>query len=977
MINLLYLYGTGHSFAYCLVNHKYGRTVSDINYFADMSQTTPKLFLLDAMALIYRAHFAFSKTPRITSKGMNTSAAFGFTNTLMEVLNKEKPSHIGVAFDTSAPTFRHEMYTEYKSQRQAQPEDITIAIPYVKRLVEAFGIPVLMKDGYEADDVIGTIAKKAARAGFEVYMMTPDKDYGQLVEEHIFLYKPSFMGKGIEVLGVPEVLARWNISRVDQVIDMLGLQGDAVDNIPGIPGIGEKTAQKLIEEFGSIENLLANVNQVKGKQRENIIRHSEQALISKQLATIDIDVPVPFDPDKLQCSPPDKETLVALLDELEFRTIKKRIFGEDAVLAPASDAAALPAGTQTSLFGEPAVRSSEPSALVLEAPEPESRRATIHTTLHQYHLIDTPELRKLLIEHLSRQDEFCFDTETTAIDAVEADLVGLAFSYYKGEAYYVPVPPDRAAAQSIVDEFKPVFENPKIRKVAQNLKYDLIVLKLYGVDVRGPLFDTMLAHYLAEPDLRHNMDFLAENYLNYTPIPIEDLIGKRGKGQAKMQDVDPVLVTEYAGEDADITLQLKDVLEPMVRATKMEKLLYEVEMPLVPVLADMERTGVKIDVDALAELSKSLETDLKVIEEKIYQLAGTSFNIGSPKQLGTVLFDRLKLGKNAKKTKTGQYATGENILAQLEGEHEIIQHILDFRELQKLKSTYVDALPLLISPRDGRIHTSFNQAVTATGRLSSTNPNLQNVPIRTERGREIRKAFVPHSDEFVILSADYSQIELRIMASFSQDQTMMEAFQKGIDVHTSTASKVFKVPLNEVTPEMRRQAKTVNFGIIYGISSFGLAQRLGISRKFAGEIIAAYFEEFPAVKRFMDESIEKARRCEYAETLLGRRRYLRDINSRNQTERGFAERNAINAPIQGTAADMIKLAMIHTHQWMTGEKLQSRMILQVHDELVFDAHKDEVPVLQTRVAEFMKNALPLDVPMEIGMGTGSNWLEAH
>jgi DNA polymerase-1 len=939
-----------------------------------MSKPDHKLFLLDAFALIYRAHFAFSKAPRITSKGLNTSAVFGFTNTLLEVLQKEKPTHIGVAFDTSAPTFRHTAYTEYKSQRQAQPEDITLAIPYVKKLVKAFGIPVLMLDGYEADDVIGTIAKRAAREGFEVFMMTPDKDYGQLVEEHVYLYKPSFMGKGIEIMGVPEVLARWGIKRIDQVVDMLGLQGDAVDNIPGIPGVGEKTAQKLIEEYDTIENLIANADKLKGKQKENVLQHAQQALLSKQLATIDINVPVPFEAEELRCSDPNKEELIHLLDELEFRTIKKRIFGEETPAVPATTKQfASKSMGQTSLSFE---LDFDP-ALVTEEKPIESNRENIHTVVHQYHVIDTPELRQMLIEHLSRQDEFCFDTETDNLDATEANLVGLAFSYYKNEAYYIPIPPDQKEAQAIIDEFKPLLENPAIGKVGQNMKYDIIVLKNYGVAVNGKIFDTMLAHYLIEPDMRHNINILAETYLNYTMVPIESLIGKKGKSQSNMSEVEIEKIAEYAGEDADITLQLKEVFVPMLKENKMDKLFHEVENPLVPVLASMEKNGVKVDTAALSELSKTLEIDMKMREDKIFELAGVPFNIGSPKQLGEVLFDRMKLDPKAKKTKTGQYATGEDILSKLEADHEIISHILDYRELQKLKSTYIDALPALISFRDGRIHTSFNQAVTATGRLSSTNPNLQNIPIRTERGKEIRKAFVPHSGEYTILSADYSQIELRIMASFSKDQTMIEAFQQGIDIHTSTASKVFKVPLSDVTGDMRRKAKTINFGIIYGISAFGLGARLNISRKEAAEIIEAYFEQFPAVKKYMDDSIQKARECEYAETLLGRRRYLRDINSRNMTDRGFAERNAINAPIQGTAADMIKLAMIRIHDWLTKEKLQSKMILQVHDELVFDAHKGEIDLLQKTVEEIMKHALPLEVPMEIGLGTGNNWLEAH
>jgi DNA polymerase I len=946
-----------------------------------MTQPTKKLFLLDAMALIYRAHFALNKTPRITSTGMNTSATLGFTNTLLEVLQKEKPTHIGVAFDTAAPTFRHTSFAAYKAQRQAQPEDISVAIPYVKRLVKAMDIPILALDGYEADDVIGTIAKKAAREGFEVYMMTPDKDYGQLVEEHVYIYKPAFMGKSAEVLGVKEVLERWNIRSVDQVVDMLGLQGDASDNIPGIPGIGEKTAQKLIEEFGTVENLIANADQLKGKIKDNIIQYAEQGLMSKQLATIDVNVPVPYEVDKLCCSQPHREELAALLDELEFRTIKKRLLGEElgnpaaAELKARSKKAA--ENGQLGLFGAA-------TATALAAPEefadvfiPDSAKDTIDTVVHEYHQIDTPELRRQLIHHLNQQEYFSFDTETTSIDAVGAELVGLSFAYRKGEAFYVPVPAEREAAQQIVEEFRAVLENPAIGKVAQNLKYDMIVMMQYGVEIRGELYDTMLAHYLIEPDARHNMDRLSERYLNYIPVSITTLIGKNGPKQLNMRDVEVEKITEYAAEDADVTLQLRDVFTPKLTDCQATKLFTDVEMPLVEVLATMELEGVRIDPKALNELSAVLEGDLRKLEEEVFELAGERFNIGSPKQLGDILFDKMKLDPKAKKTKTGQYATGEEVLSLLEDTHEIARKILDFRELQKLKSTYIDALPKLAHPRDGRVHTSFNQAVTATGRLSSTNPNLQNIPIRTERGREIRKAFVPRNEDFVLLSADYSQIELRIIASFSKDESMISAFRNKIDIHTATASKVFKVKLEEVTSEMRRRAKMVNFGIIYGISAFGLARRLNIPRKEASDIIEAYFTEFPTIKQYMDESINRAREQHYVETILGRRRYLRDINSRNQTERTFAERNAINAPIQGTAADMIKLAMIRVHKFIKHEKLRSRMILQVHDELLFDVHKDELDILKPKVEELMKHALPLEVPMEIGIGTGQNWLEAH
>ncbi len=939
-----------------------------------------KLFLLDAMALIYRAHFAFGKNPRITSKGLNTGSILGFMNVVLDVLKKEKPTHIAVAYDTAAPTFRHQMFETYKAQRQAQPEDISIAIPYTKKLLEAMNIPVLVKEGFEADDIIGTIAKRASHHGYEVYMMTPDKDYGQLVEEHVFLYKPAFMGNASEIWGIPEVLNRWGVERIDQVVDILGLQGDAVDNIPGIPGIGEKSAQKLIAEFGSIENMIANADQIKGKQQELVKMHADQARLSRQLAIIDTNVPVEFNEDTFRCQESNREELIRLLDELEFRTIKAKLFGDGIPAKPARKAATSTVSGQLDMFGnatspQPPPMEGEFSPLSFE--EGAGVRLSIADVVHRYHVIDTPELRASLIGFLNQQQVICFDTETTSIDAVTAELVGLAFSYYPNEAYYVPVPANQIEAQTIVDEFRSVLENPNILKIGQNIKYDLMVLQNYNVEVQGPLFDTMLAHYLIEPEGRHNMNILAENYLNYSPVSIESLIGKKGKNQLTMREIEVEKVAEYAGEDADVTYQLYDIFDKKLKADQLEKLFYDVEMPLVPVLADIERAGVRVDVPALQELSHTLESDIKGLEEKIYGLAGQNFNINSPKQLGDILFDKLKLDPGAKKTKTGQYATGEEVLSKLESSHEIIRNILDYRELQKLKSTYVDALPLLICEQDGRIHTSFNQAVTSTGRLSSTNPNLQNIPIRTERGREIRKAFVPVDDKHVILSADYSQIELRLMAAFSGDPTMIEAFRNGRDIHSSTASKVFKISLEEVNADLRRKAKTINFGIIYGISAFGLAQRLNIPRREAGEIIEAYFQEFPLVKKFIDDSIIKAQEKEYVETVLGRRRYLRDINSRNQTDRTFAERNAVNAPLQGTAADIIKLAMIRIHEFLKKEKLRTRMILQVHDELVFDAPRDELSIVQPKIEELMKNALPLAVPMEVGMGTGINWLEAH
>jgi len=927
-----------------------------------------KLFLLDAMALIYRAHFAFSKTPRINSKGMNTGAALGFTNSLLEILKKEKPTHIGVAFDTSTPTFRHEEFPAYKAQREEQPEDIRVAIPYVKKIVEAFNIPVLIMDGYEADDIIGTIARQAGEEGYKVYMMTPDKDFAQLVTDNVFLYKPAFMGNAVDILGIEEVKKKFDIDRVEQVIDILGLQGDAADNIPGIPGVGAKTAIKFLKQYGSVEGLLEHTDELKGKMKEKVEANKEQALLSKKLATIKVDVPLAFEPDKLVLDEPNEEALRELFEELEFRTIMKRVLGEEPAAPSKSSAKVDPA--QMSMFTDTPEEGAEKDE------EPEERR-TLANTKHQYHLIDTPELREDLITYLSIQDEFCFDTETTDLEPTDAELVGLAFSYVAGEAYYVPFPADQKEAQKIADEFKEVLENEDITKIGQNLKYDIQVMRNYGIRVKGKMFDTMLAHYLLDPETRHNMDVMAENYLNYSPVSITDLIGKKGVKQGNMRDVPVEDVVEYAGEDADITLQLKHLLEKEIKENNLEKLLHEVEEPLSYVLAEMEYEGVKIDKDALAKMSKELETAALEAQEKIFELAGQEFNIASPKQLGEILFDKMKLVDKPKKTKTGQYATGEEILSKLANEHEIADKILEFREYQKLKSTYVDALPKLISKKDGRVHTDYRQAVAATGRLSSNNPNLQNIPIRTEKGRLIRKAFVPRDENYQLMAADYSQIELRIMAAFSQDEAMMEAFKNGRDIHATTAAKVFGVELEDVDPGMRRKAKEVNFGIIYGISAFGLAQNLNISRTEASDIIKAYFKEFPKVHDYMEKIKEEARANEYVTTILGRKRWLRDINSRNQTIRGYAERNAINAPIQGSAADMIKIAMINIHKWMEKENLKSKMIMQVHDELIFDAHKDEINKLKDKVVDLMKNAMELDVPMEIGVGIADNWSEAH
>jgi len=940
-----------------------------------MSKPEKSLFLLDAMALIYRAHFAFSKNPRINSKGLNTGAPFGFTNSLYEIIDKRRPTHIAVAFDTSAPTFRHVQFPEYKANRDETPEDIRIAIPIVKDIVRAFNIPVLELDGFEADDVIGTFAKKASKDGFEVFMMTPDKDYCQLVEEHVYLYKPAFMGNGVDVLGIPEVLAKWDIERIDQVIDMLGLQGDSVDNIPGIPGVGPKTASKLLKQYDTVEGIIEHSHELKGKLKERVEEFAQQGILSKELATINLEVPLAYDAESMKYDGPNVEALKKIFEDLEFRTTLKRILGESSSSSPAPKPK--PAATaQMGLFAD------APASTTSAASEPDepvaTEKQTIASTDHQYHLIDTPAQRKRLVKYLLAQDEFCFDTETDNVDPIEANLVGISFSYHKGEAYYVPTPhDDKEATTAIVEEFKEVFENKEILKIAQNAKYDIQVLKKYGMTVEGPIFDTMIAHYLIEPDSRHNMDILAENYLNYTPVSITELIGKKGVKQGNMTDVPVHKVVEYAGEDADITLQLKHKLAPQLQEREVTKLFEEVELPLVNVLADIEYNGVKIDTEALAAMSIELQEESVKAQQQIFELAGEEFNIASPKQLGVILFDKMKLIEKPKKTKTGQYATGEDILSKLAVEHDIARLILEFREYQKLKNTYVDALPKLISPVDGLVHTDYRQAVAATGRLSSNNPNLQNIPIRTVKGREIRKAFIPRDEDHVLMAVDYSQIELRIVAAFAQDTSMMEAFKSGRDIHATTASKVFGVELEEVDRDMRRKAKEVNFGLIYGISAFGLAQNIGISRTEAQEIITAYFNEFPGVKKYMDEQVNKAREFTYVETILGRRRYLRDIHSKNMVGRGHAERNAINAPIQGSAADMIKVAMINVDRWMKEEGLKSKMIMQVHDELVFDVYKPELDLMKEKIPELMKNAIPLDVPMEVEAGIGENWLIAH
>ena len=936
-----------------------------------------KLFLLDAFALIYRAHFALSKNPRFTSSGLNTSAIMGFSNTLLEVLKKENPSHMAVVFDTSAPTERHTDFAAYKAHREAMPEDLSAAIPYIVRLIEGFNIPVIFCDGYEADDLIGTLAKKAEKEGFTVYCMTPDKDFGQLVSENIFIYKPARMGNGMEILGVKEILEKWEIDRVEQVIDILGLWGDAVDNIPGIPGIGEKTAKLLIKQYGSIENIIKNSHELKGKLKENVENFAEQGLISKKLATILLNAPVDLDVDALHVDQPNREVLEALFAELEFRTLGRRVFGED------FNVAEVKTGTtkngQMDLFGgnnlqndttENDRNDSNPN----DAPVVFKN---IQNTTHHYDLADTFEKRASLITLLAAQKSFCFDTETTSLDANDCELVGLSFSIKPGEGWYIPLSIDQTGCQNTLNEFKCVLENPQIGKIGQNLKYDILVLNWYGIHVQGELFDTMLAHYLIDPDSRHNMDLLAENYLQYSPVSITSLIGQKGKNQGSMRDINVELVKEYAAEDADITLQLKNTFEPILKSANAWKLAVEIENPLVYVLADIEREGVKIDQNALVEISKILETDLRQLEKSIYEKAGVKFNIASPKQLGEVLFDKLMLDPQAKKTKTGQYQTGEEVLSRLANKSDIVADILDFRQLQKLKSTYVDALPQMINKKTGRIHTSYNQAVAATGRLSSNNPNLQNIPVRTERGKEVRKAFIPRDKDHVLLSADYSQIELRIIAEISKDENMMEAFVQGHDIHTATAAKVYGISLEEVSSTQRRNAKAVNFGIIYGQSAFGLSQNLGIPRKEAGEIIENYFNTYPGIKKYMNDTMNFARENGYVETIMGRRRYLRDINSANQTVRGFAERNAINAPIQGSAADMIKIAMIRIHQDIIDQKLNSKMTMQVHDELVFDVPKAEIEMMKKIIEDRMKNAIDMKVPILVEVGEGSNWLEAH
>ena len=925
-----------------------------------------RLFLLDGHALMYRAHFAFIGRPLINSKGVNTSAAMGFTRTLWDLMNSQQPTHIAVAFDLSTPTFRHEMYEPYKANREDQPEDITVAMPYIEAIIKAFKIPVVTADGYEADDVIGTLARQAAAEGYTVYMVTPDKDFGQLVTDKILLYKPSRQGNGIEIMGVPEILEKWGIKRVEQVIDMLGLQGDSVDNIPGIPGIGPKTAAKLLEAYDSVEGLIEHADELKGKQQERVKEFSEQALLSKVLATINIEVPIQFDAEKFIIEEPDREKLADIFRELEFRTLATQILGEPE--KPRQ-------GAQGDLFNQ-----SEPEKPNIPPPPAHSvAEQNIANTAHEYHLVDTAEKRASLIKLLSGQKSFCFDTETTSVDATQAELVGMSFAVKPKEAYYIPVPEKKEDAQRIVDEFKPLFENEQIEKVGQNIKYDAIVLKYYGVELKGHLFDTMIAHYLIEPELRHNMDYLSETYLKYQPVSITTLIGKKSKGgQLTMRDVAVEKVKEYAAEDADITLQLKEYLAPRLKEEGFQKLYDEIEAPLVLALTDLEYEGVNVNADFLNEYSKELDKEILELEKEVHKQAGVDFNIASPKQVGEVLFDKLGLPYRWRKTKSGQYSTNEEKLAELHNEHPIVEIILKHRGLTKLKSTYVDALPKLVNPRTGRIHSSFNQALAATGRLSSNNPNLQNIPVRTPEGARVREAFIPRDKDHILLAADYSQIELRIIAEISGDEAMLDAFQSGKDIHSATASRVFDVPYEEVTKEQRYRAKTVNFSLIYGAGAHNLSQQLEIKRSEAKDLIDQYFLRYPGLKSYMDKAVEQARKQGYVITLMGRRRYLRDIDSRNAVVRGHAERNAINTPIQGSAADMIKIAMVNIHREFKKQGFQSKMILQVHDELVFDVLKEELETIKPIIEDRMKHTIPgLKVPIVVEMGVGENWLEAH
>ena len=916
------------------------------------------LYLLDGMALVYRGHFAMIRNPRMTSKGLNTSSLFVFANTLLDILGNTKPSHLAVVFDTPEPTFRDEIYKEYKAQREKMPEDISGALPYIDQMCEAFNVPVIRKPGYEADDVIGTLAKEAEKFGFTTYMVTPDKDYAQLVSNKTFISKPGRTGDGAEILGVPEILEQWEIERVDQVIDMLGLMGDSSDNVPGVPGIGPKTAQKLIAQYDSVEGLLDHVDELKGKQKENVETYREQALLSKELVTIHLNVPLDFGLDDLAVKTRDEQKLKTLFAELEFSTLGKRLFGNDFNIDQ----------QQISLFGDET------------ALEGVSAHKTIADVEHTYHLVDTPEKRAALIEKLAQQKAFCFDTETTGLNPRTCEMLGIAFSFQPHTGYYVPMPEDPDKNKAVLEEFRGILENPDTEKIGHNLKFDLAVLLWQGIRVQGLAFDTMLAAYVTAPEMRRGMDSLSLALLGYEPIKIESLIGEKEKGkkQKTLREVPLDKVAEYAAEDADITLQLSEALRPKIKEMGQTRVFEDIECPLVSVLAQMEYEGIRMEASVIEALSEDLQDELVAIRQRIYDLAGETFNLNSPKQLGDILFEKLKLDPNARRTaKTKQYQTGESILQRLAYKHEIVEQILEYRTYSKLKSTYLDMLPGAVFKSTGHIHTHYEQAVTATGRLQSHGPNLQNIPIRTEKGREIRKAFVPRNENYTLLSADYSQIELRVAAELSRDEEMHRAFREGLDIHAATAMKIYGLDERNVTDDMRRQAKTVNFGIIYGISAFGLAQRLNIPRFEAGNLIEQYFEQFPGAKKYMDDTIDFAREHGYVETMTGRRRYLRDIHSRNATTRKSAERNAINSRIQGTAADMIKIAMRRVQDALFERDLKTRMLLQVHDELVFDMHKDEADIAMPLIEDAMKNALPMSVPIVVEMGMGNTWLEAH
>ncbi len=933
-----------------------------------------KLFLLDGMALVYRSYFAFMRNPMINSKGRNVSAVFGFLNTLLELLEKQSPTHIAVAFDVHGPTFRHDKFPEYKAQREETPEEIRAAVPVIQEFLKAFNIPIVTAQGFEADDLIGTLVRLAEKEGFDTYMVTPDKDFTQLVDAHTFVYKPAKSGLPPEIMGVPEVLKYWEIERVEQVTDILGLAGDAADNIPGVPGVGPKTAQKLIAQYGSIENLLEHTGELKGKLKENLEANKERARLCKWLVTIKTDSPLEYDPDGLIRGKLDEEKLAALFSEFEFSSFSKRLFGK----APAPVVRATYMSPSTPSFSGQGDLFAFAAEKVSTAPAEETAPVykTIDDVKHTYRLVQTLEERKALAAELGKHSKFTFDTETTGLDPRADKLVGMSFSVQPHEAWFVTLPPDEKESAKALEIFRPLFENGSIEKTGHNLKFDIAMLRAAGIEVRGKLFDTMLAHYLLDPDQRHGLDKLAGTHLGYAPVPITALIGEKKSEQLSMADVLIDKLSDYACEDADVTIQLRQILEPQLEKRKLTNVFDTIECPLIPVLVEMEANGISLDTNALLEISKKLDGQIDTYQKQIFKLAGREFNLNSPKQLGEVLFDELKLADKPKKTKTGQYTTNEEVLDQLATEHEIARVILDYREATKLKSTYVDALPEYLSKKTGRIHTSFSQAVTTTGRLASSDPNIQNIPVRTEQGQEIRRAFVAGSKEFTLLAADYSQIELRIMAHLSGDQHMKAAFESGEDIHTATAARVFGVALADVTSDMRRKAKMVNFGIIYGISSFGLAQRLRIPRKEAAEIIESYFKQYPAVKACMDGIIETARNKGYVETIAGRRRHIRDINTANGTVRAAAERYAINAPIQGSAADMIKIAMIRIHEMLQRKQAKTKLLLQVHDELVFELHKDEHDLIED-IRELMSNALPLSVPVIVDCGTGNNWLEAH